>query len=83
MASGGDEIEAAVNPGVRDALLPGDVDLLLQELLILLIDVFEDGLPAGGNRMFQKRENKSLQMFSTILTLFSQLFKSVATFWLK
>lgn len=56
MPSWRDEIEAAVNPGVRDALLSGDVDLLLQELLILLIDVFEDGLPAGGNRMFQKRK---------------------------
>lgn len=52
VSSWGDEIEAAVNPGVRDPLLSGDVDLLLQELLILLIDVFEDGLPAGRNRLF-------------------------------
>lgn len=35
-----------MHPGVRDSLLSGDVDLLLQELLILLIDVFGDGLPA-------------------------------------
>lgn len=47
MSSWGDEIETAVHPGVRDALLPGDVDLLLQELLILLIDVLGDGLPAA------------------------------------
>lgn len=35
-----------MHPGVRDALLSGDVDLLLQELLILLIDVLRNGLPA-------------------------------------
>lgn len=49
MSSWGDEIEAAVNPGVGDPLLSSDVDLLLQELLILLIDVFKDGLPAARN----------------------------------
>lgn len=43
-----DEIETAVHPGVRDALLSGDVDLLLQELLILLIDILRNGLPAVG-----------------------------------
>ncbi len=46
MSSWGDEIETAVHPGVWDALLSGDVDLLLQELLILLIDVLGNGLPA-------------------------------------
>lgn len=46
MSGWGDKIETAVHPGVRDSLLSGDVDLLLQELLILLIDVFGDGLPA-------------------------------------
>lgn len=66
MSSWGDEIEAAVNPGVRDPLLPGDVDLLLQELLILLIDVLEDGLPAGGNRMFQNKRDGPLQILSMI-----------------
>lgn len=40
MSSRRDEIEAAVNSGVRDALLSGDIDLFLKELLILLIDVF-------------------------------------------
>lgn len=42
----GDEVDAAVHPGVGDALLPGDVDLLLQELFVLLVDVLGDGLPA-------------------------------------
>lgn len=39
VSSGGDEIEAAVHPGVRDALLSGDIHLFFKELLILLIDV--------------------------------------------
>lgn len=39
MSSRGDEVEAAVHPGVRNALLSGDVDLFFKELLILLIDV--------------------------------------------
>ena len=47
MSSWRDEIETAVHSGVRDALLPGDVHLLLQELLKLLIDVFRNGLPAA------------------------------------
>lgn len=46
MSSWGDEVETAVHPGVRDTLLSGDVDLLFQELLILLIDVLGNGLPA-------------------------------------
>lgn len=44
----GDEVEAAVDTSVRDAFLPGDVHLLLQELLVLLVDVLLNGLPAGG-----------------------------------
>ena len=48
VSSRGDEVEAAVDTSVRDAFLPGDVHLLLQELLILLVDVFLNGLPAGG-----------------------------------
>lgn len=39
-----------MDAGVGDALLPGDVHLFLQELLILLIDVFLNGLPAEGLR---------------------------------
>lgn len=35
----GDEVEAAVHSGVRDALLSGDVDFFFQELLVLLVDV--------------------------------------------
>ena len=49
MASGGDEVEAAVDSGVRDSLLAGDVHLLLQELLVLLVDELRDGLPAAEN----------------------------------
>lgn len=48
MSRGGDEVEAAVDTSVRDAFLPGNVDLLLQELLILFIDVLLNGLPAAG-----------------------------------
>lgn len=44
----GDEVEAAVDPGVRDALLPGNINLLFQELFILFIDVLLNGLPAEG-----------------------------------
>lgn len=58
VSRGGDKVEAAVDTSVRDAFLPGNVDLLLQELLILFIDVLLDGLPAGGweegRRMSQK-----------------------------
>ena len=48
MSGRGDEVEAAVDTSVRDAFLPGDVHLLLQELLVLLVDVLLNGLPAGG-----------------------------------
>lgn len=48
MSCGGDEVKAAVDTSVRDAFLPGDVHLLLQELLVLLIDVLLNGLPADG-----------------------------------
>ena len=47
VAGGGDEVQAAVNAGVRDALLPVDVDLLLQVLLVLVVDELHDGLPAA------------------------------------
>lgn len=50
VSRGGDEIEAAVDSSVRDAFLPGNVHLLLQELLILFVDVLLNGFPAAGGR---------------------------------
>lgn len=51
MSCGGDEVYAAVHPGVRDPLLPVDVDFFLQVGFILVIDELHNGLPAGtGNR---------------------------------
>lgn len=47
MAGGWDEVEAAVDAGVRDAFLPVDIDFLLQVLLILVIDKLHDRLPAA------------------------------------
>lgn len=44
--SGRHEVHTAVYPGVRDATLAGDEDLLLQVLLVLFIDVVQDGVPA-------------------------------------
>lgn len=46
VAGGRDEVQAAVDACVGDALLPVDVDLLLQVLLILVVDELHDGLPA-------------------------------------
>lgn len=48
VARGWDEINTAVHPRVRDPLLPVNVDLLLQVLLVLVIDELHDGLPAAG-----------------------------------
>lgn len=45
---GGDEVHAAVHPAVRDLPLAGDEDLLAQVPLVLLVDVLDDGVPAGG-----------------------------------
>lgn len=47
VSSRGDEIETAVHSGIWDALLSGDIHLLSEELLILLIDVLANGLPAA------------------------------------
>lgn len=47
VASGRDEVEAAVDARVGDALLPVDVDLLLQVFLILVIDELHNRLPAA------------------------------------
>lgn len=54
VARGWDEINTAVHPRVGDLLLPVDVDLLLQVLLVLVVDELHDGLPAaerGQHRM--------------------------------
>lgn len=48
VARGWDEINTAVHPCVRDLLLPVNVDLLLQVLLVLVVDELHDGLPAAG-----------------------------------
>ena len=50
MAGGGDEVYAAVDPGVWDPFLPVDVDLLLQVGLILVVDELHDGLPTETHR---------------------------------
>lgn len=55
VSRGGDEVEAAVDASVGDPFLPGDVDLLLQELLVLFIDVLLNGLPAGGGGVDGKK----------------------------
>lgn len=59
MASGGDEVYAAVHPGVWDPLLPVDVDLLLQVGFILVVDKLHDGLPAGVGKF--KNANSYLE----------------------
>ena len=50
VAGGGDEVYAAVDPGVWDPFLPVDVDLLLQVGLILVVDELHDGLPTETHR---------------------------------
>ena len=50
VASGGDEVYAAVDPGVWDPLLPVDVDLLLQVGLVLVVDELHNGLPTETHR---------------------------------
>ena len=56
MSRRGDEVEAAVDTGIGDALLPGDVHLLFEELFVLLIDVFLNGLPATGQEEKKKKD---------------------------
>lgn len=43
---GRDKVEATVDSCVWDSFLPCNVHLLFQEFLILLVDVFFNGLPA-------------------------------------
>lgn len=46
MPSGRQEVDAAVHAAVRDPPLPVDVEFLPKVLLILLVHVVHDGLPA-------------------------------------
>lgn len=55
MSSGRDEVEAAVNPGVWDHLLPRDTQLLVQVLVKLLIDMLQNGCPARRGRRGEER----------------------------
>lgn len=66
MSGWGDEIEAAVHPGVWNALLSGNVDLLLQELLILLVDVLTNGLPAVDAKGESLRGEEELTIFQEL-----------------
>lgn len=56
MACRGDEVNAAVHPGVWDPLLPVDVDFLLQVGFVLVIDELHDGLPAGRKPVIQNMQ---------------------------
>ena len=58
MACRGDEVDAAVHPGVRDPLLAVDVDLLLQVGFVLVIDELHDGLPAGGKAGIENKQQQ-------------------------
>ena len=46
VSSGWDEIEAAVDPGVWNHLLPANTDLLVQVLVKLVVHVLQDRSPA-------------------------------------
>ena len=50
MSSGREEVDAAVDSGVRYSPLAVDMQLLSQVCLILLIDILYYGLPAGGEQ---------------------------------
>lgn len=85
MSSWGDKVETAVHPGVRDPLLPGDIDLLFKELLILFVDVLGNGLPAvdiarevnlRGKEHFNKKDKekkKSIAAFLNLMYNFTQM----------
>lgn len=53
MACGRNEVNAAVDSGVWDPLLPVYVDLLLQVGFVLVIDELHDGLPADGGQQMR------------------------------
>lgn len=68
MSGGGDEVNAAVDSGVWNPLLPVDVDLLLQVRLVLVVNELHDGLPAKRDRWGgddEEREQKEETRKST------------------
>ena len=46
MSGGSNEVETAVHASVWNDPLPGDAHFLVQVVLKLVIDIFQDGLPA-------------------------------------
>lgn len=48
---GGDKVDTSMDPSVWDLPLAGDEDLLPQVSLVLLIDVFDDGVPAEDEEL--------------------------------
>lgn len=50
MSSCREKINAAVDSAIRYSPLARNIQLLSQVLLVLLIHVLDDGLPAGGRR---------------------------------
>ena len=56
MPSGRQEVDAAVHPAVGDPPLPVDVELLPQVLLVLLVHVTHDGLPAEEEEEQEEKE---------------------------
>lgn len=66
VACGGDEVNAAVHPGVWDPLLPVDVDFLLQVGFVLLTDELRDGLPAGRKPVIQNMQQQLNICYSTL-----------------
>lgn len=63
VACGRNEVNAAVDSGVWDPLLPVYVDLLLQVGFVLVIDELHDGLPADGGQ--QMRGGGVISLWST------------------
>lgn len=50
MSTRREKINAAMDSAVRYSPLAGNIQLLSQVLLVLLIHIRDDGLPAGGRR---------------------------------
>lgn len=65
VACRGNEVYAAVHPGVWDPLFPVDVDFLLQVGFILVIDELHNGLPA--DKRVQESETSLVLIRSTNL----------------
>lgn len=51
MTCGGDKVDTSMDPSIRDLPLAGDEDLLPQVFLILLVDIFDDGVPAEDEEL--------------------------------